>query len=451
MAPARTGAGSRRAKPGLYQDGPVSAALAALRETRGPCVLFESTGGSGPRARRSLLARHPRALMVADGEGVRLATAHGIQRLATDPIGALRSLIEGRPQGRWPHEGAVAGALAYDFARPRRGASTPRLVAIAVDQLLVEEDGRLVAPGSAPAPPLPDLEGPWTRLAPPAGRLRRPLDLARWSNLSAEEHAAIVRRIQEHIAAGDIYQANVSQRFTLPWTAGGLALYERLRILSPAPFSGYLRAAGLEIVSASPERLVEVAEGRATTRPIAGTRPRAADPSADRALAAELILSEKERAEHLMLVDLARNDLGQVAEVGSVSVDEMMAVEDYAHVRHIVSNVTARLAPGRGPLEALLALFPGGTITGVPKRRCMEILDEVEPAPRGFYTGALFYITRSGRMDANILIRSAVVTGGALTFQAGGGIVADSEPAFEYAETLHKAEGLRQAIEALLE
>jgi len=187
---------------------------------------------------------------------------------------------------------------------------------------------------------------------------------------------------------------------------------------------------------------------RAWTRPIAGTRPRAADLLADRALAAELILSPKERAEHLMLVDLARNDLGKVAAIGSVAVDELMAVEDYAQVRHIVSNVSARLLPGRDALDVLLALFPGGTITGVPKIRCMEILDEVEPAPRGFYTGALFYATPSGRLDANILIRSAVVAGGRATFHAGGGIVADSDPDAEYAETLHKAEGLRLALEA---
>src|SRR6185369_15729076 len=168
-----------------------------------------------------------------------------------------------------------------------------------------------------------------------------------------------------------------------------------------------------------PERLLAVEGTHASTRPIAGTRPRAADPSADRALAAELMLSEKERAEHLMLA------------------------EEYSHVRHIVSEVSARLAPGRDALDALRALFPGGTITGVPKRRCMEILDALEPVPRGFYTGAFFYLTRSGRLDANILIRSAVLAGGAVTFSAGGGIVADSDPDREYEETLHKAEGMR--------
>jgi anthranilate/para-aminobenzoate synthase component I len=425
-------------------------AFEALRATSGPCVLFESTGDASPRGRRSLLARYPRSLLVADAGGVRIASAGGIVDGPPDVVAGLRALLSSLPAGEWPQEGAVAGAIAYDFARPGAGEPTPRVVALAVDRLLVEEDGRVIAPGTETETILPVLGGPWSRPQPAAPLLDLPLDLARWSNMSAADHRRRVLRLQEHIAAGDIYQANLAQRFRLPWAAGGLALYERLRRLSPAPFAGYLRAADLEIVSASPERLIAVEDGRATTRPIAGTRPRDLDPARDRALAAELLLSEKERAEHLMLVDLARNDLGQVAEIGSVRVDAMMEVEEYAHVRHIVSNLTARLAPGQGPLEALLALFPGGTITGVPKRRCMEILDEVEPAPRGFYTGALFYVTPSGRMDANILIRSAVVAGGTLTFHAGGGIVADSEPALEYAETLHKAEGMRRAIEATL-
>ncbi|HEY5907205.1 MAG TPA: anthranilate synthase component I family protein, partial [Vicinamibacteria bacterium] len=252
------------------------------------------------------------------------------------------------------------------------------------------------------------------------------------------------------IAAGDIYQANLSQRFELPWTAGGLALYAALRKVSPAPFAGYMRAGGLEIVSASPERLLSVEGRTAITRPLAGTRPYYPDAERDRGLADELRLSEKERAEHLMLVDLARNDLGRVAAIGSVHVDELMAIEEQSHVRHIVSNVQATLRDGFDALDALGSLFPGGTITGVPKIRCMEILDRVEPSPRGIYTGALFYVTPSGRLDANILIRSAVVAGGRVAFHAGGGIVADSDPAREYEETLHKAAGLKTALEEVL-
>lgn len=401
-----------------------------LREEEGPCVLLESTGPSGPLARLSILARRPRAVLVADRSGTTLSSAEGTRRLDADPVDALRALLREVRPGRWPDEGGVAGALAYDFARPRRPpAPTPLLVALAVDRFLVED-----VPGAEP-PRLPAGE---------AGRI----DLPAFSNMSRDDHRRLVLRIKEHIAAGDIYQANLSQRFELPFGGGGLRLYHHLRRVSPAPFSGYLRAGGLEIVSASPERLLMVDGERAWTRPIAGTRPRAADPWSDRALAAELILSPKERAEHIMLVDLARNDLGKVAAIGTVAVDELMAVEDYSHVRHIVSNVTARLLPGRDALDALLALFPGGTITGVPKIRCMQILDEVEPAPRGFYTGALFYATPSGRLDANILIRSAVVAGGRVTFQTGGGIVADSDPDAEYEETLHKAEGLRLALEA---
>jgi anthranilate/para-aminobenzoate synthase component I len=410
-----------------------TSAYAALLQTEGACALLESTT-SGPLARLSFLARNPVALLVADATGCRLRTASGVRTLKAAPFDALRQLLgqigwrDGRP------EGAIAGAIAYDVARPLRNAARgPLLIALAVEQLEVFAGGGEAGSATAPASGL-------TQLHLPA-----------FSNLSREEYRSRVLRLKEHIAAGDIYQANFSQRFRLPWERGGLALYHHLRRISPAPFSGYLRAEGVEIVSASPERLLLVEpDGVASTRPIAGTRPRGRDPEADSRLASELIVSEKERAEHLMLVDLARNDLGRVAELGSVHVDELMSVETYAQVRHIVSNVKARLARDRDALDGFQALFPGGTITGVPKRRCMEILDASEPVPRGFYTGSLFYLTPSGRLDANILIRSAVVSGGTVTFHTGGGIVADSDPDFEYQETLHKAEGMRLALEAAL-
>jgi para-aminobenzoate synthetase component 1 len=428
----------------------MSRAYEAFLATRGPCVLLESTASPSPQARRSLLARNPRAALVADHLGLRRATADGVDEIRGDAFTALRSMLREVRPGRWPDEGGIAGALAYDAARPGPGAVTPKLVALAVDRFLIEEDGAFQDDGHdrGPSSWVDALITPDLHAAAPTPTI--PLDLARWSSLTRAEHAALVRVVQEHIAAGDIYQANLSQRFELPWAAGGLALYAALRRISPAPFAGYLRAGGLEIVSASPERLLSVLAGRAITRPLAGTRPRSADPGADRALAAELLLSEKERAEHLMLVDLARNDLGRVADIGSVHVDELMVVEEHSHVRHIVSNVTARMRPGADPLDALAAVFPGGTITGVPKIRCMEILDRVEPVPRGFYTGALFYLTPSGRLDANILIRSAVVAGGRVAFHTGGGIVADSDPDREYEETLHKAEGMKLALEAVL-
>jgi para-aminobenzoate synthetase component 1 len=424
-----------------------------LLATRGPAVILESTGGAPSLARLSMLARHPRAMLVADRETVRIATPSGCRSLDCDPFAALRWLLREVPAGRWPDEGGVVGALAYDFARPRREPEpTPLLIAMAFDRFQVSD-------GETASTPLPHVAYPDLGLddapaeTPPRAisglpPLHSPLALPSFSNLTRNEYRALVLRIQEHIARGDIYQANLSQRFELPWPQTGLDLYRSLRTVSPAPFAGYFRAAGIEIVSASPERLLQVSNGEASTRPIAGTRPRSSDAASDRALAAELILSEKERAEHLMLVDLARNDLGKVAALGSVEVDELMTVEDYAQVRHIVSNVRARLAPGRDAFDALLAMFPGGTITGVPKIRCMQILDGLEPAARGFYTGALFYATPSGRLDANILIRSAVVAGSRVTFHTGGGIVADSDPDREYEETLHKAEGMRLALEA---
>ena len=418
--------------------------------TVGPCVLLESTAARSPYARRSILARNPRAALVADAAGLRLATAAGIRPLQGDAFAALRAMLADVRPGRWPDEGGIAGALSYDAARPGPGSGTPKLIAFSVDRFLVEDEVATSDGGDGgPSPWLDALVR--VAPAPAAPPPETPLDLARWSNLTRAEHRLLVGIVQQHIAAGDIYQANLSQRFDLPWATGGLPLYAALRSISPAPFAGYLRAGGIEIVSASPERLLSVLDGRASTRPLAGTRPRSADGCADRALAAELLLSEKERAEHLMLVDLARNDLGRVAEIGSVSVDELMVVEEQSHVRHIVSNVTARLRAGADALDALAAVFPGGTITGVPKIRCMEILDAVEPARRGFYTGALFYVTPSGRLDANILIRSAVVAGGRVAFHAGGGIVADSDPDQEYAETLHKAEGMRLALESVLD
>ncbi len=412
----------------------VNTAFEALASSTGACALLESSAPGGPLARRSLLARAPLAVLRVDANGAELETASGSRHLALDPLAALRALLALVPRGTWPDEGAVVGALAYDHARPvARHGDLPLLVALAVERLEIFEHGAS-APGRAPA-------------RTPAAR---DPGLERLSSLTRAAYHERVLRAQEHIAAGDIYQANLSQRFELPFPRSGLELYRHLRAASPAPFAGYLRVPGFELASASPERLLRVQHGLAETRPIAGTRPRSADPLADARLQAELLLSEKERAEHLMLVDLARNDLGRVAALGSVAVDELMVVEEYTHVRHIVSNVRARLASQHDALDALAALFPGGTITGVPKRRCMQILDELEPVPRGFYTGALFYLTPSGILDANILIRSATVAAGRLRFSVGAGIVADSDPEREYEETLYKAAGLRQAAELAL-
>lgn len=257
-----------------------------------------------------------------------------------------------------------------------------------------------------------------------------------------------VERALEYIAAGDIYQANLSRSWQAQLSVGVTPqhLYQRLRETNPAPFSGIVRLEGITLVSSSPERLVSVREGHASTRPIAGTRPRGQTAAADVDLARELHAHPKERAEHIMLIDLERNDLGRICEAGTVKVDELMTIESYAHVHHIVSNVSGTLRPDATPGDVLRAVFPGGTITGCPKVRCMEIIAELEGVARGAYTGSLGYLNRDGSMDTNILIRTLEVAGDQLTLRAGAGIVADSVPERELAETRAKARGVLRAL-----
>jgi len=253
---------------------------------------------------------------------------------------------------------------------------------------------------------------------------------------------------RERIAAGDIYQANLARRWSArlrPGVAPG-DVYQRLRETNPAPFAGLATFRDFAIVCSSPERLVRTAGGFAETRPIAGTRPRSAMPGADEARRRDLLANPKERAEHVMLIDLERNDLGRICEAGSVTVTEFMVVESYAHVHHIVSNVTGRLRRNVTPGGLLRAVFPGGTITGCPKVRCMEVIQALEPVPRGAYTGSMGYLNRDGSCDFNILIRSMLVQGNEVSFAAGSGIVADSEPARELEETRAKAKGLVLAL-----
>jgi len=262
-----------------------------------------------------------------------------------------------------------------------------------------------------------------------------------------------VVRAKQYVRAGDIYQANLSR----PWdvrvrTTGtgsaAAALYARLRAANPAPFAALAQYQDVAIVSSSPERLVRVNGRHVDTRPIAGTRPRSRRPGDDLREMSELAAHPKERAEHIMLIDLERNDLGRVCEPGSVQVDELMSIESYTHVHHIVSNVSGVLRPEVTPVGALRAVFPGGTITGVPKFRCMQIIAELERAGRGAYTGSLGYLGRDGRLDTNILIRTMTLAGDAVRFHAGAGIVADSDPARELEETRAKARGLLSALGA---
>jgi anthranilate synthase component 1 len=259
-----------------------------------------------------------------------------------------------------------------------------------------------------------------------------------------------VQRARHYIYEGDIFQANLSRRWSaeLVPDATATGLYARLRRANPAPFAGLALYGDSAVISSSPERLVSVAGRRVDTRPIAGTRPRSADPERDAAMIRELIENPKERAEHVMLLDMERNDLGRLAEPGSVKVDELMVVESYTHVHHIVSNVCARLREDTSPAQVIRAVFPGGTITGCPKVRCMQIIAELEQASREAYTGAMGYLNLDGDLDLNILIRTLVQKDRRLEFRAGAGIVADSVPEKELEETRAKARGLARALGA---
>jgi anthranilate/para-aminobenzoate synthase component I len=274
--------------------------------------------------------------------------------------------------------------------------------------------------------------------------------VAIFAETDMEQYMAMVRRAKEYIAAGDIFQANLSLRLSADIEdADALIVYEILREINPSPFAAYLDFGDYQIVSSSPERLVRVNGMAVDTRPIAGTRPRGKDLQEDVEMKSELLLNEKERAEHIMLIDLERNDMGKVCDYGSVYVDELMTTEQYSHVIHIVSNVSGTLAKGMDCFDVIRATFPGGTITGVPKVRCMEIIDELEQRRRGPYTGSIGYIGHNANMDLNIIIRTFLLKEGKAYVQAGAGIVADSEPEREYYESLKKAEALINTLKML--
>jgi anthranilate synthase component 1 len=264
---------------------------------------------------------------------------------------------------------------------------------------------------------------------------------------SPEEYAAKVKKAQEYIAAGDIFQVVLSQRFSVPFKLRPFSLYRALRRSNPSPFLFYLNFGAFQLVGSSPEILVRLRDGKVTIRPIAGTRRRGIDATEDQELAADLLADPKELSEHLMLLDLGRNDVGRVAEIGSVTVTSKMQVEYYSHVMHIVSNVEGKLRPGNDAMDALMAGFPAGTVSGAPKIRAMEIIDELETERRSFYAGCIGYFAGNGNMDTCIALRTALIKDGVMTVQAGAGIVMDSVPQSEHEECLNKAKALMRAAE----
>jgi len=276
---------------------------------------------------------------------------------------------------------------------------------------------------------------------------RKAPEVALTRSFSEAQFLEAVRRSKEYVFAGDCMQVQISQRTSRPFSSPPLSLYRALRSLNPSPYMFYFDFADHQVVGASPEILVRLSGNDITLRPIAGTRPRGATPEEDSAIAAELLADPKERAEHVMLIDLGRNDVGRVAATGSVRVTDKMVIERYSHVMHIVSNVEGRIVPGLGAIDVFKAAFPAGTVTGAPKVRAMQIIDELEPVKRGVYSGAVGYLGFNGDMDVAIAIRTAVVKDRMLHVQAAAGVVADSVPESEWAETLHKARALLRAAE----
>jgi len=267
------------------------------------------------------------------------------------------------------------------------------------------------------------------------------------SNMTQKQYEAIVEKAKEYIRAGDIIQVVPSQRFESPFKGDPFNVYRALRMINPSPYMYYLKLGNMQIAGTSPEVMVRLENGEATVRPIAGTRKRGKDKAEDQALEKELLASEKERAEHIMLVDLGRNDLGRVCDYGSVRVTEEMVIERYSHVMHIVSNVSGRLQKGKDAVDLLAATFPAGTVSGAPKVRAMEIIDELENRKRGIYAGCVGYFGFSGEMDTCITIRTILFKDKKAYIQAGGGVVSDSIPAQEYQETVNKAKAMFRAIE----
>lgn len=454
-------------------------------------VLLDSAGGSPRLARRSLVAWDPGAHLWAKDDRVVLSrprsatgrsaaagstgsAAWGRTESEGDPFPVLRRLLgeEKRPiQWVGTETDDLEWVGAYGLVSYDAGRYIEVLPDTTVDDLRIpdldvifptrwlcfdHEHGRVIAVAESPAG-LEEIEGAVSKAAR-APRLKLALDIEGHSQeqslktgsiVTRERYEEIVARTREYVWAGDIFQANLSQRLHLTYGGESALLYRVLRAVNPSPFAGYLRLSGYELHSSSPERLVRLRGRVADARPIAGTRRRGRDFNEDGLLAEDLNLDPKERAEHIMLVDLERNDLGRVCEYGSVHVDELMVNERYSHVIHIVSNVTGTLGAGRDAVDLLRAMFPGGTVTGCPKVRCMEIIDELELVRRGPYTGSFGFFGYGGNMDTNIVIRTLVRVRDDVYAQAGGGIVADSVPANEYMETLTKAEAMvRAALQA---
>jgi para-aminobenzoate synthetase component 1 len=411
---------------------------------------------------------------VLRGSGRELEFVSGRERLTWhgDPFEALECALASfrstPPPGALPFAGGLVGYLGYDLRdqverltrRTPADLPVPDLVLGLYDAVVAHDHvtGQTFLCSTGYPEREPNASRRWARqrlhwLRNLFGAVELPRTsgpprlLGLSANFTREDYLDAVERALGYIAAGDIYQVNLSQRFATPYTADPLPLYYRLREASPAPFAGFLRFGDVVVLSSSPERFLRINGRRVQTRPIKGTRPRGETPEEDRRLARELWESPKDRAELVMIVDLERNDLGRVCEYGSVQVTDLAALEAHPTVFHLVATVEGKLRKDAGIADCLRAGFPGGSITGAPKIRAMEIIEELEPTRRGVYTGAIGYLGWNDQADLNIAIRTMVLADGRLTFQVGGGIVADSVPDDEYQETLDKAQGMLRALQ----
>ncbi len=458
---------------------PVSAML-KLKQGRSNAFLLESVEGGAIRGRYSIIGLRPDIIWRANGNSAEINRNAASDSSKFTPcklptLASLRSLLaESRielPEELPPMAAGVFGYIGYDAVRlmedlpdqnpdvlkvPDAVLIRPTVMAIFDN---IKDEITLITPVWANGQkPKPAYEAALERIEQTMNELSRPLPLSGGddpfasiaqpvSNTGREEYERMVQRAKDYITAGDIFQVVLSQRFDTPFTLPPFSLYRALRRINPSPYLYFLDFDGFCVVGSSPEILVRTRDGRVTIRPIAGTRPRGKDKAEDKALGAELLADPKERAEHLMLLDLGRNDVGRVAKIGSVEVTDKFFLEHYSQVMHIVSNVEGELDESFDAIAALVAGFPAGTVSGAPKVRAMQIIDELEKDKRGIYAGCVGYFSANGDMDTCIILRTAVVKDGVMHVQAGAGIVADSIPASEYAECTQKAGALFRAAD----
>jgi anthranilate synthase component 1 len=461
---------------------PVSAKLKLARNAR-YSFLLESVEGGAVRGRYSIIGLNPDLIWKVEGGKASLNRKAGVdpqgpfEDTGLPPLQSLRALLaESRislPEGAPPMAAGVFGYMGYDMVRlmedlPEPNPDTlglPDAVLIRPTIMAIFDSVRDEVTVTSPVYPEAGVTArsayvrAQERISEVVDALDRPLDHRALkeadvspigtprSNTSPEEYKAMVLKAKEYIAAGDIFQVVLSQRFETEFTLPPFALYRSLRRVNPSPFLYYLDFDSFSVIGSSPEILVRVRDGKVSIRPIAGTRRRGATPAEDRALAEELLADPKERAEHLMLLDLGRNDVGRVADIGSIKVTDQFILEYYSQVMHIVSNVEGKLSSKHDTIDALVAGFPAGTVSGAPKVRAMEIIDEFEKNKRGVYAGCVGYFSADGEMDTCIVLRTAIVKDGKMYVQAGAGVVADSVPESEHQECVNKAKALFRAAE----